>query len=39
MFNLGIEKVPLEQVNSTLVLCRTVRIGSYRFVPPEPVSL
>jgi hypothetical protein len=35
----GIEKVPLEQVNSTLVLCRTVRIGSYRFVPPEPIRI
>ncbi|XP_044266946.1 uncharacterized protein LOC123012840 isoform X2 [Tribolium madens] len=35
----GSEKVPFEQVNSTLLLCRTVRIGSYRFVPPEPIRV
>ncbi|EFA03603.1 hypothetical protein TcasGA2_TC013691 [Tribolium castaneum] len=35
----GTEKVPFEQVNSTLLLCRTIRIGSYRFVPPEPIRV
>ncbi|XP_063914137.1 uncharacterized protein LOC135130642 isoform X2 [Zophobas morio] len=36
---LGGEKVPVEQINSVLVLCRTIRIGSYRFVPPEPIKI
>lgn len=36
---LGWEVIPEELVSSTLLLCRTVRIGSYRFVPPEPVSI